>query len=515
MGFKAVKRKKDEVRKMSLEKVPSGIRGFDDITDGGLPLGRTTLVTGGPGCGKTLFGLEFLCCGAVNYSDPGVFVSFEESPEELAKNIASLGRDLNELVATKNIVLDHIQIERSEIEETGEYDLDGLFIRLENAIDSIGAKRVVLDTLETLFSGLSNSLIVRSELRRLFRWLKTKGVTTIITGERGDTEVSKYSLEEFVADCVIVLDHRVESQVTTRRLRIVKYRGSTHGTNEYPFLIDRSGISVLPVTSLGLTHEAPTDHVSTGVAGLDEMLGGNGYYRGASVLISGTAGTGKSTFGAKFAYAAGKRKEKCLLFAFEESPDQIIRNMRSTGVDLKPLVDKGIVVIHAARPTLYGLEHHLVAMSDLISEVKPDVVVVDPMSNLVTVGSPFEVKVMLTRLIDTLKIRKIATVFTSLVPGGKDLCGEQNDFGVSSLMDTWIVLRSEHHDGATVRTIHIAKSRGMRHSHDIRRFQMTDEGIQISPSAAGGDLSSEPKADRSAPKAKTEQAYAKRKKKSG
>lgn len=507
-----MKKKRVGARKTTLEKVPSGIRGLDDITDGGLPLGRTTLVTGGPGCGKTLFGLEFLCCGAVKYGDPGVFVSFEESSEELTKNVASLGRDLNELVAAKKIVLDHVQIERSEIEETGEYDLDGLFIRLESAIDSIGAKRVVLDTLETLFSGLSNTLIVRAELRRLFRWLKTKGVTTIITGERGDTEVSKYSLEEFVADCVIVLDHRVESQVTTRRLRVIKYRGSTHGTNEYPFLIDRSGISVLPVTSLGLTHEAPTDHVSTGVQGLDEMLGGKGYYRGASVLVSGTAGTGKSTLGATFAYAAGKRKEKCLLFAFEESPDQIIRNMRSTGVDLKPLVDNGILVIHAARPTLYGLEHHLVAMNDLITEVEPDVVVVDPMSNLVTVGSPFEVKVMLTRLIDTLKIRKIATVFTSLVPGSQDAYGEQSDFGVSSLMDTWIVLRSEHHNGSTVRTIQIAKSRGMRHSHDIRRFQMTDDGINISAGAVDPKRLKEQIASRSAHNEKTEQVSAKRKK---
>lgn len=508
-----MKRKKAGSKKAGLEKVPSGIRGLDEITDGGLPLGRTTLVTGGPGCGKTLFGLEFLCCGALKYGDPGVFVSFEESSEELTKNVASLGRNLDDLVARKKIVLDHVQIDRSEIEETGEYDLDGLFIRLESAIDSIGAKRVVLDTLETLFSGLSNTLIVRAELRRLFRWLKTKGVTTILTGERGDTEVSKFSLEEFVADCVIVLDHRVQSQVTTRRLRIVKYRGSTHGTNEYPFLIDGSGISVLPVTSLSLAHEAPTDHVSTGVAGLDEMLGGKGYYRGASVLISGTAGTGKSTFGAKFAFAAGKRKEKCLLFAFEESPDQIIRNMRSTGVDLKPLVDKGILVIHAARPTLFGLEHHLVAMNDMITDFEPDVVVVDPMSNLVTVGSPFEVKVMLTRLIDSLKIRKIATVFTSLVPGSQDIYGEQSDFGVSSLMDTWIVLRSEHREGSTVRTIQIAKSRGMKHSHDIRRFKMTDEGIVISQASVDPETHTDKGLDKSAPKPRRELGNAKAKKK--
>jgi circadian clock protein KaiC len=470
-----------------LQKVPSGIRGLDEITDGGLPVGRTTLVTGGAGCGKTLFGLEFLCCGALKFGEPGVFVSFEETSEELAENVASMGRDLQALVAEGKIVLDHVQIDRSEIEETGEYDLDGLFIRLEQAIDSIGAKRIVLDTLETLFSGLSNTLVIRAELRRLFRWLKDKGVTAILTGERGDADVSKYALEDFVADCVIVLDHRVTNQVTTRRLRIVKYRGSTHGTNEYPFLIDRTGISVFPITSLGLTHQAPTDHVSSGVDGLDEMLDGKGYFRGSSILISGTAGTGKSTFGARFAAAACRRKETCILFAFEESPDQIIRNMRSTGTDLEPFVDKGLLTIHAARPTVFGLEHHLVAMNDLITKLEPSVVVVDPMSNLVTVGSAFEVKVMLTRLIDSLKLKKTATVFTSLIPARHEDRDVFGDFGVSSLMDTWIVLDSAPTGASRERTVEIVKSRGMRHSHDTRRFKMTDRGIEFLGKVDGRD----------------------------
>lgn len=469
--------KKSPSAEATLSKIPSGIRGLDEITAGGLPKGRTTLVTGGAGCGKTIFGVEFLACGALKYGEPGVFVSFEETSEELTQNVASMGRNLASLIDKKLIVLEHVQIDRSEIEETGEYDLDGLFIRLGHAIDSIGAKRVVLDTLETLFTGLSNALLVRAELRRLFRWLKGKGVTAIVTGERGESEVSKYSLEEFVADCVIVLDHRVSSQVTTRRLRIVKYRGSMHGTNEFPFLIDKSGISVLPITSLGLTHSAPTTHVSSGIDALDEMLDGKGFFCGASVLISGTAGTGKSTFGAKFAAATCKRGERCVLFAFEESPDQIIRNMRSTGTDLEPWVKSGNLIIHAARPTLFGLEQHLVAMNDLIATARPDVVVVDPMSNLVTIGSPYEVKVMLTRLIDALKINQVTAIFTSLVPGREDDFKEASDFGVSSLMDAWIILRSGHYDGKMERTIHIAKARGMPHSHDVLKFEMSANGV--------------------------------------
>jgi circadian clock protein KaiC len=484
LTIKREKKTKAPSLKAGFQKVPSGIRGLDEITNGGLPKGRTTLITGGAGCGKTMFGMEFLFCGALKYGDPGVFVSFEENPEELTENVSSMGKNVKALVDRKLLLLEYIRVDKSEIEETGEYDLDGLFIRLGHAIDQIKAKRIVLDTLETLFSGLTNTLIIRAELRRLFRWLKTKGITAILTGERSASEVSKYSLEEFVADCVITLDHRITEQISTRRLRIVKYRGSMHGTNEYPFLIDSTGISVLPVTSLGLIHGAPTERVSTGSKGLDAMLGGSGYFRGSSVLISGTAGTGKTSFAALFAAAACRAKKKCLYYAFEESPDQIIRNMRSIGIVLKPYVADGTLNIHASRPTLFGLEQHLVAMSNQIEEFAPDIVIVDPMSNLVTVGTPLDVKNMLTRLIDTLKIRKVTTLFTTLVSEGVDFLN-LSEIGISSLMDTWIMLRSVETQGEADRLLHIKKSRGMKHSSRVRGFTMTDDGIVFHELSAG------------------------------
>ena len=385
-----------------LEKSPTGIRGFDEITNGGVPKGRSALMVGAAGSGKTVFGMEFLVRGALEYGEPGVFMSFEENETDLAKNFSSLGFDLDDLIARKQLFIDYVYIERREIEETGEFDLDGIFIRLSSAIDAIGAKRVVLDTLEALFSGISDEAILRAELRRLFRWLKEKGVTVVITAERGVNTLTRYGLEEYVADCVILLDTQMIDQIATRRMRVIKYRGSKHGTNEYPFLIDENGITVMPITSMGLLHKASSERIPSGIERLDTMLDG-GFYRGSSILVSGTPGTGKTTLAAHFANATAKQGERCLYFAFEESPDQIIRNMRSIGIDLEPWIKKGLLQFHASRPSLYGLEMHLVTMYKLIEEFKPSVVIVDPISNLITVGSISETRSMLTRLIDHIK----------------------------------------------------------------------------------------------------------------
>lgn len=460
-----------------LAKCQTGIRGLDEITDGGIPKGRTTLVCGNAGCGKTLLAMEFLVRGAVQYNEPGVFMSFEESSEELAQNVASLGFDLDDLAARKKIYLDHVQIERSEIEEAGEYDLEGLFIRLNHAIDSIGANRVVMDTIESLFGGLANDGIIRAELRRLFSWLKKKGVTAIITGERGEGTLTRHGLEEYISDCVILLDNRVEGQISTRRLRIVKYRGSAHGTNEYPFLIDEKGISVLPITSIGLQHDVSNERVSSGIPRLDTMLGGEGYYRGSSILVSGTAGTGKTSIAAHFSNAACSRGEKCLYFAFEEASSQITRNMRSIGIDLEPWIKQGLLNIYAVRPTIYGLEMHLVKMYKLISEFKPKVVIIDPVTNLIAIGSDTEVKSMLSRLIDFLKANQVTALFTNLSHASGSL--ELTEFGVSSLMDTWLLLRDIEIGGERNRGLYILKSRGMAHSNQIREFLLTDKGIDL------------------------------------
>jgi circadian clock protein KaiC len=460
-----------------LQKVPTGIHGLDEITGGGLPRGRTTLVCGGTGCGKTLFAIEFLVRGASQFDEPGVFMSFEEKSEELTSNFASLGFDLNALTSRKQLALDYVHIDRSEIEETGEYDLEGLFVRLEYAIGTIGAKRVVLDTIEALFSGFAKESVLRAELRRLFRWLKEKGVTAIITGEQGEKTLTRYGLEEYVADCVIFLDHKVANQVATRRLRIIKYRGSAHGTNEFPFLIDQDGFSVMPITSLGLDHKVANDRISTGIPHLDNMLGGEGFYRGSSILVSGTAGTGKTSIAALFADAACRRGEAALYFAFEESRDQIIRNMRSLGIDLEQWEKKGLLRFAAVRPTLFGLEMHFVSMHKAIKEFNPAVVIVDPISNLVTAASAMDVKAMLTRLIDYLKGKQITAFCTDLTTNGGGL--EQTEVGVSSLMDSWLLLRVIEEKGERNRGISIIKSRGMAHSNQTREFILSDEGIQL------------------------------------
>lgn len=460
-----------------LPKSPTGIQGLDEITGGGLPKGRPTLVTGGAGCGKTVLAMEFLVRGARQFNEPGVFMAFEETAKDLTQNVASLGFDLKDLIARKKMVLDFVYIERSEIEETGEYDLEGLFIRLGKAIDSIGAKRVVLDTIESLFAGLPNPLIVRAELRRLFRWLRDKGVTAIITGERGEETLTRQGLEEYVSDCVIVLDHRVSEQVTSRRLRVVKYRGSTHGTNEYPFLIDEDGILVLPVTSFGLQNIASTDRIPTGIARLDAMLGGVGYYRGSSVLVSGTAGTGKTSFAAHFAEAACRRGERALYFAFEESPSQIMRNMRSIGIDLEPWVQKGLLQFQATRPSFAGLEMHLTMIHKAVNVFKPQVVIMDPLSSFVIGGNETEVKSMLMRLVDFLKMSRITGLFTNLTSSRGAL--ELTDVAISSLIDTWLLLRDIEIGGERNRGLYILKSRGMAHSNQIREFLLTDHGVEL------------------------------------
>ena len=460
-----------------LPKAPTGIVGLDEITGGGLPKGRPTLVCGSAGCGKTLLAMEFLVRGATQFDEPGVFMAFEETAKDLTENVASLGFDLKDLVARKKIVLDFVFVERSEIEETGEYDLEGLFIRLGHAIDSIGAKRVVLDTIETLFAGLPNPLILRSELRRLFRWLKDKGVTAIVTGESGDATLTRQGLEEYVSDCVIVLDQRVKDLISSRLLRIMKYRGTFHGTNEYPFLIDENGISVLPITSLNLAHSASSERVPSGIARLDAMLGGAGYYRGSSILITGTAGTGKSSIAAHFADAACRRGERALYLSFEESPTEIMRNMRSIGIDLKTWVDKGLLLFHATRPTIFGLERHLTTMRKAVTDFMPRVVVVDPLNSFANEGNLSEVKTMLVRMIDFLKTNQITGLYTSLTSGGMAL--DQSEVSVSSLIDTWLLLRAIESGGERNRGLYILKSRGMAHSNQIREFLLTEHGVEL------------------------------------
>jgi circadian clock protein KaiC len=459
-----------------LRKAATGISGLDEVTQGGLPLGRPTLVCGPAGCGKTLLAMEFLVRGITEFGEPGVFVAFEETVDELVQNVASMGFDLEQLQDDGLLVMDHVRIAAGDLEETGAWDLSGLLIRLGAAIDEVGAKRVVLDTIETLFGAFENTAILRAELRRLFSWLKDRGVTAIVTGERGDGSLTRYGIEEYVSDCVIVLDHRVNGQTSTRRLRVLKYRGSLHGTNEYPFLIGASGVSVLPITSIGLQHRASAERVSTGVSSLDEMLGGPGLFRGSSVLISGTAGTGKSTIAAQFCAAACGRGERALYFAFEESESQIIRNMASVGIDLQHWVDAGQLHFRCVRPSLLGLEAHLASMQDLVSEFGPDVVVMDPISDLLHSGDGDEVFEMLTREVDYLKSSGVTALFTSL---NVIRDSENNEQQIGSLIDTWVMTKLEEADGARHRVIYVLKSRGMAHSHEIREFALSHEGLEV------------------------------------
>jgi len=460
-----------------LPKCPTGIQGLDEITGGGLPRGRPTLVCGGTGCGKTLLAAEFLVRGAVQFGEPGVFMAFEETEAELKANVASLGFDLAGLIRRKKIAIDYVHIERSEVQESGEYDLEGLFVRLNHAIDSIGARRVVLDTLEALFASLPNEAILRAELRRLFRWLKDKGVTAVITAERGRDQLTRHGLEEYVSDCVILLDHRVNEQIATRHLRVVKYRGALHGTNEFPFLIGDEGISVLPITSLGLNHKISVERIATGIPRLDAMLGGRGFFRGSSILLTGTPGTGKTIVAANFAQAACRRGERTLFFSFEESPNQIIRNMHSIGLRLEPLVKRGLLRFHAARPSLYGLEMHLATMFKEIAAFQPHVVVMDPITSLMDSGTASECRAMVTRLVDYLKAGQVTTLFTSLTQGGHAL--QQSEASMSSLMDSWLLLQDFEGNGERNRVLYVLKARGMAHSNQIREFLISNRGVDL------------------------------------
>jgi circadian clock protein KaiC len=462
---------------VELSKVATGIQGFDEITHGGLPKGRPSLICGTAGCGKTLFSIEFLIRGAMEFNEPGVFIAFEETADELAKNVASLGFDLNHLIRTKKIFVDHIHIDPNEIQENGEYDLEGLFVRLADAIATVGAKRVAMDTIEALFSGFANQAILRSELRRLFHWLKLKGVTAVITAERGEGALTRHGLEEYVADCVTLLDQRIHDQVSTRRLRVIKYRGSHHGTDEYPFLIDQHGISVLPISSLGLKHQASTERLSTGIGRLDEMLGGRGFYRGSSILISGTAGSGKSSLAANFVAQTCRDGGRALYFAFEESPSQIRRNMRSIGIDLEGCEKRKLLQFHAVRPYSQSLEMHLLLTQQLIARFKPEVVVFDPITNLCSGGTEREVQAMLTRLIDYLKVQQITAMFTSLTSNAAN--PDQSEIGISSLMDTWLLVRNLEVSGERNRGLYILKSRGMAHSNQVREFVLSNRGLEL------------------------------------
>jgi circadian clock protein KaiC len=460
-----------------IPKCPTGVTGLDQITQGGLPQGRPTLICGSAGCGKTVLAMEFLVRGATQFNEPGVFMSFEESDKELTANVGSMGFDLNALCARKKLYLDYVRVERNEIEETGEYDLEGLFIRLESAIRRVGAKRVVLDTIESLFSGFSNSSILRAELRRLFGWLKTRGVTALITAETGDGKLTRYGIEEYVADCVILLDHRVEDQNSIRRLRVIKYRGTGHGTSEYPFLIGETGFSVLPLSSLKLDHHASTQRVSSGIPRLDAMLGGKGFFRGSSILVSGGAGTGKTSIAAQFVDCACRRGERALYIASEQSVSEILRNMRSIGLDLAPWIKRGLLRFHAARPGTFGLEKHLITVHDATAAFNPHVVVIDPISNFESVGAYSQVKSMLIRLIDTFKSRQITAMFTSLT--NADTASDSTDVGVSSLIDTWLLLRNLECNGERNRGLYVLKSRGMAHSNQVREFVLTNHGVKL------------------------------------
>jgi circadian clock protein KaiC len=476
---------KNSEENRSLPKAPTGIRGLDEITGGGFPRGRPTLICGSAGAGKTLLATEFLVRGAMEYDEPGVFMAFEETATELAQNVRSLGFDLEELEKEKKLIIDFVRIERSEIDETGDYDLEGLFIRLGAAIDAIGAKRVVLDTIENLFAGLQNQGILRGELRRLFRWLKDKGVTAVITAERGEGALTRHGLEEYVSDCVILLDHRVTDQVSTRRLRVVKYRGTAHGTNEYPFLIDEDGFSVLPVTSLGLQHQVSEERISSGVPRLDTMLGGQGFFRGTTILVSGTAGTGKTSLAAHFVDAACRRGERCLYFSFEESPGQLVRNMRSIGLNLEQWSKTNLLQFHSSRATFYGLEMHLAIIHKIVQEFQPKVVVLDPIGSLIQAGNQRDAHTMIIRLIDFLKQRGVTAFLTNLTSGGEAL--ERTDVEISSIVDTWLFMRDIELDGERNRALYVLKSRGMAHSNQLREFLLTERGVDLLDVYVGPD----------------------------
>jgi len=486
---KSKTRKKVPAPELKLQKCLTGIKGFDEITQGGIPQDRITLLCGGTGTGKTLLAVDFLIHGATEYNEPGVFMSFEETEDELYQDVASLKLNLHALVAKNKIVLDFVVLERRDIQEAGEFNLEGIFVRLEHAIDSVKAKRVVLDSIESLFAGVTDVGILRLEIKRLFRWLKDKKVTALITGEvqqgTGDGQqrsFTRHGLEEYISDCIILVDNRVREQIATRRIRVIKYRGSNHGVNEYPFVIDSGGLSVIPITSAGLDQPGTSERVSTGIASLDKLFQGGGYTRGSTVLASGTAGTGKTSLAAAFAVETCRRGEKCLFLSYEESPGQLIQNLSSIGLNLEPLVKKGLLKIVSTRPSFFGLEMHLLDLYKLLAEFQPRAVVIDPLTSLLGQGNRLEIQSMLTRMIDALKSKCITGFFTSLVSSTaqNDTSGE---IGVSSLIDTWIVVRElEENEGRRrIRGLYIVKSRGMGHSSDVHKLVFSSDGLLLVP----------------------------------
>ena len=470
-----------------IHKCPTGIKGFDQITEGGLPKNRTTLLSGSAGSGKTLWGIDFLINGAIEYNEPGVFMSFEETEDELYNDVASLNLDLRGLVSQKKIVLEYVLLERRDIQES-DFNLEGLLIRLEHSIASIGAKRVVLDSIESLFAGLTDAGILRLEIKRLFRWLKEKQVTAIITGEPGQGFYTRHGLEEYISDCIIFLDNRVSEQISIRRIRIIKYRGSNHGTNEYPFVIDKDGLSVIPITSAGLNQPGTDDRVSTGIPSLDEMFRGGGYTKGSTVLVSGTAGTGKTSLAAAFAIERCRRGERCLFLSYEESSGQLTNNLRSINFHFEPLMKKGLLKIVSTRPSFFGLEMHLLDLYKVIADFKPESVVIDPLTSLTGEGNQREIQSMVTRMIDLLKSKGITGFFTSLVSSTAQNY-TSGEIGVSSLIDTWIVVRELEEEATKrrIRGLYIVKSRGMGHSSDVHKLILSDDGIDLVPmDAAAG-----------------------------
>jgi circadian clock protein KaiC len=464
-----------------LPKAPTGIAGFDEVTLGGLPVGRPSLICGAAGCGKTLFAVTFLVNGATLYDEPGVFMSFEERGADLAANVRSLGYDLDSLVAAGRLVIDHVELGRGEIQENGDYDLDGLFARLDFAVRSVGAKRVALDTIETLFGGLSNPHVLRSELYRLFGWLRDHGLTAVITGERGASDtLTRQGLEEYVSDFVAVFDNRIQNQRTTRRMFIVKYRGSQHGADEYPFLIDHAGIKLLPASATLLHRPASDEIIPSGIPDLDAMFDHRGWYRGSSILVSGVAGSGKTTFGFIFVDAACARGERCMFFGLEEGTEENCRNARSVGVDLRRWVDNGLLRLEASRPCHYGLETHLMRIHRDLDSFQPSVVVIDPISAFR--GPETDVHMALLRMVNLLKSRGITALFTSLQAAGPMVSSADHD--LSALMDTWIRLLDVKADGARSNELYIIKSRGMGHSKQVREYRVTGRGVRLSAAPA-------------------------------
>ncbi|WP_240236172.1 circadian clock protein KaiC [Nocardioides sp. CFH 31398] len=466
-----------------LEKAATGIEGFDDITFGGLPRARATIVTGAAGSGKSMFGVEFLAQGARAYGEPGVLLSFEETADELVANAASIGVDLRAMADEGTLVVDSAAGDLDDLVQSGAFDLEGLLLRLAAAIDAVGARRVVLDTVETLFSTLPDETTVRREFARLLRWLKERDLTVVVTAERGQQgRLTRHGIEEYVSDCVVVLDHRVEDEVATRRMRVAKYRGSPHGTNEFPFLISGRGLVVMPLHHDELT-EVSEERVSLGIPELDTMVGG-GVFRGSTIMISGSAGTGKTSIAACAADAACRRGEKALFLSFEEPSGQVVRNMRSIGLDLQHWIDKGLLVVQHMRPAITGLEAHLASLHMILDEHPAEVVVLDAVASLSRGVASYASASAVARDIAMLRLRGATTVLTALAGTHDD---PHTDVSASSLVDAWLLVRNVENDGERNRLLMTIKNRGSFHSNQVREFLLTDDGPRLVDVFVGPD----------------------------